>query len=428
MDQAKAARSQAKAQFTRSKRSLSDALNLPEISPSTVERRFNEMKKRWDVVQEAHDAFAAHEEDMGPEDAGKLDEWIDAVAKEFDNMEVASDKMLEQSKADSTARPRDPETTATSSNVSAVKVERMKFSQFNGDIRRYPQFKEEFCKHVATLYKAEQLAFVVKSYLSAMVREEVESCGEDYLGIWKRLDQRFGDKGRLINAIMDEVNSLPSGRNDDHYTLQMIRTVEKAHRDLIRLGAEEEMHNATTIVSIEKKMPIAMKQEWAKEVAGQTLPSSKKFLMLMECLQNWQYRLEYMSDAVRSTPDATSTTLHIRQDQAGAQRSPQREMCWIHRLEGGHPIWTCKAFLEESVAERIRLIEENKACKVCLQTSCPGSARAADCTSMSRFRCRTGGCREAHSRFLHVAKKPVTGSSAHADGDTGTGSTILLAQ
>ena len=423
-------RTQAKGQFTRSKRSLSDAFNLPDVSPSTVERRFDEMKKKWDRVQDTHDVYAAYAADMSAEESDKLDEWIDAIVKEFDDMEVNSDKKVDQLKAQDTGKTSDAEIPTTSSNASAVKVERMKFPQFDGDIRRYPQFKEEFCKHVAPLYKKEQLAFVVKSYLSSAVREEVESCGEDYLEIWKRLDQRFGDKGRLINAITDEVNSLPNGRNDDNYTLQMIRTVERAHRDLARLEAEEEMYNASTIVTIEKKMPVAMMQEWAKEVAGKTMSSKKKFLMLMDCLQTWQYRLEYVSDNVRSTPDARGTTFHIQREEIAANRYPKRESCWIHRLEGmpgEHPIWRCREFLGQPVGERIRLVEQNKVCKVCLLTTCPGSASSADCRS--RFRCRAEGCGEAHNRLLHVAKNAVSGTSSHADGEAAPqGSTLLQIQ
>ena len=117
-----------------------------------------------------------------------------------------------------------------------MKVEKWKFSQFDGDIRRYPQFKEEFCKHVATLYREDQRAFVLKGYLNKHVLEEVESCGEDYDAMWERLDLRFGDSGRLINIIMDEITSLPNPQNDDYATIKMIRTVEKAYRDLCRLG------------------------------------------------------------------------------------------------------------------------------------------------------------------------------------------------
>ena len=434
MDQAKQERTRAKGQFTRSKKSLSEAVNHPDPSLATIERRFDDLKKRWNHVQDTHDAYAEYISDMQPEEADKLDEWIDAITNEFNDLEMVSDKKSDLLKGSHTAPTHKIVNSSTSnptSNVGAVKVERMKFAQFDGDIRRYPQFKQEFRKHVATLYREDQRAFVLKGYLTMPVLEEVESCGEDYTAMWERLDQRFGDTGKLINAIMDEVTSLPRGRDDDVYTLQMIRTVEKAYRDLTRLETEGEMYNATTIVAIEKRMPEAMRQEWAKEVAGKVLGSKKKFLMLIECLQLWRNRLEYLSDGVRAIPRAGGTTSHVQIRDAAASPSFKRESCWIHGTgmeeEEMHPIWRCKEFIGQPLEEKIRLVEHYKACKVCLLISCPGQASPEECRR--NFRCRIQGCGGIHNRLLHSFEKSVTGSSAHADTETAAqGSTLLQIQ
>ena len=140
MEKAKQERSRAKGQFTRSKKSLSDAVNHPDPSVATIERRFDDLKKRWDHVQETHDEYAEHASDMQPEEADKLDEWIDAIAKEFEDLEMVSDKKadsikLKSSQSAPTFNKGNPTSNATS-NVGAVKVERMKFAQFDGDIRR----------------------------------------------------------------------------------------------------------------------------------------------------------------------------------------------------------------------------------------------------------------------------------------------------
>ena len=327
----------------------------------------------------------------------------------------------------------------------------MEFSKFNGEIRRYPQFKEEFTKHVATMYRDEQLAFVLKSYLTKEVREEVESCGEDYDAIWLRLDQRFGDRGRLVNKILDEVTHLSQEKDNDAVTLQMIKVVERAYRDLKRLNAEEEMYNATMIVTIEKKMASAMKQEWAKEVAGKDLSSKTKFLTLLECLQNWRCRIEYIADDVRSsTPlesetkgklfyqqnsaqNATMVSDQVQHEQDGKSNTSSggtqpREKCWIHGLD--HPVWRCKEFLGQGVEERLNLVEHYKVCRICLHTTCPGVTSSSECRSMNQFKCNLEGCGELRNRLLHVFKK-VSGSSAHSDGGSAgaaTGTAVLMTQ
>jgi hypothetical protein len=442
MEQAKNARTAAKRQFTRSMKSLSDALKVPDIPTSTLERRFSELKKKWDTAQEAHDGYSAFTEELEAEDSANLDDWIDSLASDFDQIEIKTDAKVQQMNAKETLG--EPGSRKQSvSTVGAVNIERMKFPRFEGEIRRFPQFREEFMKYVAPLYQEEQRAFVLKSYLTDSVREEVENCGEDYNAIWKRLDQRFGDRGKLINTILDEVTCLSQGKEDNLLTLQMIKVVEKAHRDLKRLGAEDEMYNATMIVTIEKKMPNNMKQEWAKEIAGKDMSSATKFRTLLECLENWRSRIEYLSDSVRTAKTETKGNVHHMQEGRSAPSSAgvygenngaatpvrgeaEREGCWLHQLP--HPIWRCREFLSLAIEERIKLVEKYKACKVCLSTSCSAGIKSpAECKRWKDPRCRIGGCQEFHSRCMHPATK-ISGSSAHAEGETTAGGTILKTQ
>ena len=73
---------------------------------------------------------------------------------------------------------------------------------------------------------------------------------------WERLDEKYGDKGQLIDSIMSDIKCLKgSNDNDNHATLELIKTIERAHRDLIRLGEGEQMDNATIISMIEQKLP-----------------------------------------------------------------------------------------------------------------------------------------------------------------------------
>ena len=80
-----------------------------------------------------------------------------------------------------------------------IQLERMKFQPFNGNIRKFPRFKEDFIKHIQPLCKREQAAFVLKSYLVDEVRDEVENIDEDTDAKWARLDKKYGNKGRLVD-------------------------------------------------------------------------------------------------------------------------------------------------------------------------------------------------------------------------------------
>ena len=431
MDQAKKTRTSAKMQYTLARKSLANAISVPDIPIPTVERRRQDFQNKWQAVQDAHCSYAGFEEEMESGEATKLEEWIGELADDFDEMEIKADRKVEAMKPKESVKPREDDGKKLSAaSTSAVKLERMKFPQFEGNIRQYPQFKEEFIKHVSPLYREEQLAFVLKSYLVERVREEAEACGEDYAAIWKRLDQRFGDRGKIVNEILDEVTHLPSGESDDSFALTMIKVVEKAHRDLQRLNAEQEMYNATMIVTIEKRMSIAMRQEWAKEIAGKDLTSAQKFLTLLSCLETWRCRIEYLSDSVRSVPPVpvkSHQANHLREERPrGNYRGDSNRpvlKCWIHQLD--HPVFRCREFLAHSIENRVKLVEQYKACKVCLNTDCPGVQSPQSCNRWTNLKCLIDGCQELHSRWLHPAKS-ISGTSAHTEGGAVTGSDTIL--
>ena len=182
-----------------------------------------------------------------------------------------------------------------------VQLERMRFSQFDGDIRKYPRFKEEFHTHIKPLCNPTQLPFVLKSYLVDKVKDEVDNVANDYDALWERLDEKYGDKGHLIDSIMSDIKCLKgSNDNENHATLELIKTIERAHRDLIRLGEGEQMDNATIISMIEQKLPERILDEWVKEISSKAVSHRNRFSSLMALLAEWRKRIEYKVSAIRS--------------------------------------------------------------------------------------------------------------------------------
>ena len=200
---------------------------------------------------------------------------------------------------------------------------------------------------------------------------------------------------------MDEISKLPP-KNDEAYSLLMIRTIEKAHRELIRLKAEEELFNVQTITSIERRMTEPMRQEWAKELVGKHLSGKDKFRSLMDHLKGWRSRLEYLMDDVRSPilPVVRTKTHHVNEEDK-KQMTLRKSDCWIHSQAGlsNHPIWRCREFLAHPVEGRRKLVQDYKACQSCLLTTCPVAKSVDECTR--GFKCTVGGCSGNHNRLLH---------------------------
>jgi hypothetical protein len=301
---------------------------------------------------------------------------------------------------------------------SIVQIDRMKFRVFDGDIKKYPEFRAEFKKHLEPQCDKSQQAFVLKGYLAESVREEVSNVIDDYTEMWARLDQKYGNTGKIVDAILADVKRISLQDTSNATVLQMINVVEKANRDLERLGEHAELRNSTSISIVEQAMTKDMRHEWVKLIASKQCTSSQKFNMLLAFLGDWRNRLEYMGASIRDVSGGSTASGKIfyagegeRQTKNQNQTRPQtKTRCWMpHKQEAdadSHPIWNCKIFLGMSRPERRRAVVENKACLRCLVTDCPGAEDAPKCTR--NFNCLV--CQGLHNSRLHVD----TGATFHA--------------
>ena len=261
-DALKVKRSTSKSQFTRCEKRLSDALRSVEnITVATIERRYNDLREKWNAVQEAHDTFVeAIQAEAGIVADEDNELWIEEITQRFDDMEVQADAAIEKMKRDSHSGVTSEAGMAKAvtsvcptghpDGQSSVQLERIKLDKFDGDIRKYPKFREQFELYVKPLCTPSQLPFVLRSHLSEEVREEVDNIDDNLDMLWTRLDKKYGNCGKQVYAILDDISRAPKG--DGKSTLAMISIVEKAYRDLSRMGRASKMHNGTILSLIEK--------------------------------------------------------------------------------------------------------------------------------------------------------------------------------
>ena len=149
----KNARATAKSQFTRAEKKVLDAIAPTEnkIPITTIQRRFADVTEKWTKTQDAHDAYVAV---LAADAQDTETNWIDEVSDRFDKLEVSVDKYIENEEkaaAPKAAVPTPPAQPIQQNKANNV-AHRMKFDidfpKFNGDIRKYPEFKETFINHV----------------------------------------------------------------------------------------------------------------------------------------------------------------------------------------------------------------------------------------------------------------------------------------
>ena len=93
-EELKLKRTVAKAQFTRAETSLRKALEDKSSPASTINRKYDELKSKWQIVQDAHDFYTATEELEGKSEVETA--WINELTERFDKIEVDADKLLEK--------------------------------------------------------------------------------------------------------------------------------------------------------------------------------------------------------------------------------------------------------------------------------------------------------------------------------------------
>jgi len=425
MDTAKSKRTTAKSGFTRYEKRLKAVLELDEADEWTLKTRYEDLKVRWERVQEAHDEYVTHLTETEEENAAE--QWMEDIIERFDQIELAVGQKMKKLSAVPKVHilPNDATANSVTSPASAkgiVKMDRMKFQTFEGDIKKYPEFKAEFIKHVQPQCDKSQLAFILKQYMSESVRAEVSNVLDDYEKMWERLDQKYGNTGKLVDAILADVKRISLRDSSNANVLQMINVVEKANRDLERLGEHAELRNSTSISIVEQAMTREMKHEWVKLIASKQCTSSQKFNLLLAFLEDWRNRLEYMGASIRDVSedcDAVGATFHAGQ---GERQNRVRLRCWLHKLDGEageHPIWKCKVFLGKSRSERRELVVANKACMRCLVTDCAGVQEVSKC--VRKFNCLV--CEGPHNSRLHVD----AGATFHAnESGEGTATNAIL--
>ena len=180
---------------------------------------------------------------------------------------------------------------------SNLQIERIKLDKFDGDIRKFAKFKEQFELYVKPLCNIAQLPFVLRAHLADAVKEEVDNEDDNMETLWNRLESKYGDIGKQVDAILADISKAPKG--DASSALKMIKIVEKAHRDLSRMGRKSEMENGTMLALIEKKFPDEIRFEWISKIAEQKqVEPADKLAILFNLLQKWKMILEYDSSAI----------------------------------------------------------------------------------------------------------------------------------
>ena len=105
--------------------------------------------------------------------------------------------------------------------------------KFNGEIRKYPGFRDLFKKYIEPKCKESEKAFVLREYLEEAVKVEVANVEDDLDLLWQRLDTKYGNRRKYTDTILADLAKTSQG--GIKAALELINTVEKAYQDLRKI-------------------------------------------------------------------------------------------------------------------------------------------------------------------------------------------------
>ena len=403
MEELKTKRIVGKQQFTRAENSLRRLLESGGGLEDTIQRKFGELSSKWQAVQDAHDIYVAQ---AGKEiNVNEETLWIGELEERFDAIEIDADSALLKFKTAKKLEIADRQEDKNGRSMDKdaplrghLQLERLKLEKFDGELRNYPSFKERFGLYIEPICPVSQLPFILRQHLGATVREEVENVEDDMACLWERLDLKYANHTKFVDIVLSDLENTSKG--DAKSALKLINTVEKAYNDLHKIGAAQEMANATVISMIKKRFPDEMRLDWVKTIASKgEEESATLFKMLLEFLKQWRQMIE-CDDQVIKRQEKKSGVTHLAGLRSGGGTSYRKsEACWLHEDNGNHPIWKCNAFRAMPLKEKLDLVVQNKACKACLEISCKGAENAEACGRY--FKCNVDRCGKPHNSLIH---------------------------
>ena len=240
-------------------------------------------------------------------------------------------------------------------------------------------------------------------------------CCTDVSKMFQRLDIKYGDPCKIMECIVSQIHRFKGLDKDDPIKIiQFVDLLEKDFRDLKSLGLEGEIANANTVSLIENKLPRSIHMEWYREIykEASTVNRSAKFSHLLKFLTTERNVLEYATSELRKDAKISSSNIYTAP-------SVSDDSCVIHFWPNNHSTSNCRTYMNLTMENKYKVLNENSACYGCL--------RVGHGVSHSPTKTFCGeGCNKYHHPSLHNSEQASGLSNTIFDSSLGNYNSVLL--
>lgn len=262
-----------------------------------------------------------------------------------------------------------------------IMLERARLPTFFGNMRDYYRWKAEW-EDLQQLGNPHGLENIKKFHLIGSLDDKVKrdlvlsSCGSA-TDVFRLLDNKYGNKPKIVLLISKEVHDLPPVRgNSPRKTIELIQAVERALRDLQVLGEEDAVKNRLVAQSIESKLPDSLKEKWLthKNDPASGFSPRNHFDCLMEYLKKQEDILEELDQLQPSSKDYTERSQEKSREKKAFTKATSIQKgslpsscitCGDEKHAGR--LFACKAFKKLNLSSKRAQLKKSGVCLKCLR-------------------------------------------------------------
>lgn len=396
-------------------------LGKDNVTFAKTKSRLSTLQDHWTQCQQQHAQLILNADD---ETRATIAYFVDdQFTAAEDTFTATSDYMMEWWVK---LEPKTTSPASTSSSASSQERNVGSFSTlpsidlptFSGQLREWESFRDRFKSLVMNdrnLSNDRKMHYLC-SCLKGKASDEIKTLpitDANFAIAWKKLETRYENKRRLINAHLSAFFNLPKIRSDSVSELMSLRDETNIFRQtLTNLGRPVDSWDDVLVYAVAERLDAKTRMAWEMKLGDTieypTYDALDQFLnsrvRALEAMIPINESHEHSSDGSKSRYSSPRSV----QSHTGTQ-APS-EQCAICR--GNHFMVSCAIFNQKSPSQRFTLVKQLKRCINCL------SARHGTKQCTSRYCCRV--CQKKHHSMLHMNEVDKKPESSQVDGPSGS--------
>ena len=313
---------------------------------------------------------------------------------------------------------------------SVVKVKKLDFPRFSGDIRKYNTFVRDFEDIILKTgqYSETNMSHILRTECLQGEAKNLVHNILDYNSIWDRLNDVYKDPQRVVQIITKQIEDFKKIPEKDYdLFIKFVDVIEKGYIDLNALEKSTVLDHPTTIRTIEQRCPdwilIALTTEKIRS------DSAESFDFILDFLKNKRKEARKLINVHALDTPKKNPPIQTKKSAAVVTKESGGWECLVPDCKNKkqHFLATCGAFKKLDNQGVGKIVHLNKLCILCFSnkhnvSSCPRKETWKKCDQQTDNKT----CDKWHSRRLHGANVPGLVLTTMSQPETDT--VYLLAQ